>query len=262
MMQRKSSWWLFGTVLLLLMGGGGHLFAQKNAQVLFDQANAKLQEGAMREAITVYKQIEASEYRSGALFLNLGIAYTAIDSLGMAKYYFLKAERFEETEPQSKEALEYINARFSRQSAVLPKLPWQVAFNWLIVHLGPEQVRNIGLLLLNLGVMLFVLRWFVRLKPTLMRRLGITFATAGLLIGGLSFYLHHLDDTYAEAVMIHEETVVREKPQEDAVLVSKAYEGYTFTVNKKASETSDTWYYVRMSNGLYGWIPKSQIRIL
>lgn len=101
--------------------------AQSSPQLIFDQANDQFQKGSYQEALSTYRSLEKRNQISGALFLNMGISYVQIDSLGKAKFYFLKASGFEETESQAYKALEYVESRFSRQSAVLPKLPWERA---------------------------------------------------------------------------------------------------------------------------------------
>lgn len=238
------------------------LMAQENAQVLFDKGNSALEEGKFSEALEQYRQIDTGELQSGALFLNMGIAYVNIDSLGLAKYYFMKAAQFDVTQERAEEAVEYVNKQFSRQSAVLPKLPWQQVFDWLNKHLGATVVLFIGLTLLNVGILVFIFRWFVHFYPTFLKKVGRSVAIIGLLVVGLSFYLSYLDKRYVPGVMIHEETTVREQPDAGSAAVSQAYEGYDFTVDMKKSNTAEEWVYVRMSNGQYGWIDNDEIRIL
>jgi len=239
-----------------------NLMAQDNAQVLFDKGNSELEDGNFSNALKEYRQINTGEFQSGALFLNMGIAYVNMDSLGLAKYYFMKAGEFDATQQRAEKALEYINKQFSRQSAVLPKLPWQQVFDWLNKNLGATVVLFIGLTLLNVGIMVFIFRWFVHLYPKFLKKAGRSVAITGLLVIGLSFYLSYLDKRYVPGVMVHEVTTIRERPDAESAAVSQAYEGYDFTVDMKKSKTAEEWVYVRMSNGQYGWIDNDEIRIL
>lgn len=235
---------------------------QNNVQVLFDQGNSELENGNFSEALHHYRQINTGKFQAGALYLNMGIAYVNIDSLGLAKYYFMKAGQFDSYSEQADEAISYVNKQFSRQSAVLPKLPWQQVFDWLNKNIGPSVVLFIGLTLLNIGILVFIFRWFVNFFPLFLKKAGRTTAIVGLLVIGLSFYLSYLDKRYVPGVMVHEETTVREEPNPESAAVSQAYEGYDFTVDKKKSEAEEKWVYVRMSNGQYGWIANDEIRIL
>ncbi|WP_138430829.1 hypothetical protein [Fodinibius saliphilus] len=237
-------------------------YGQQSPQATFDQANTELKSGNYSEALSLYKSLEDQKNHSGALFLNMGIAYQRIDSLGMSKFYLLKALRFEETENQASKALKYVESQFSRQSAVLPKFPWDVATDWLRHNIGASNILLIGIILLNLGMLTFVSRWFINWYPHYLRISGLSTIIISLLLIACGFYTDYVSNRYSKAVMVTEEVPVVERPKKEAPLVSQAFEGYTFTVDHYRSRKNEYWSYVRMSNGLYGWIPNSEIRIL
>lgn len=236
--------------------------AQESPQALFDRANDELEAGNYSQAITLYNSLEDQNTISGALFLNLGISYQRIDSLGKAKYYFLKARQFEETSDKAKQALEFVESQFSRQSAVLPKLPWDVATDWLQHNIGAINLMIAGIIILNIGVLIFIGHWFSRWYPQYIRIAGLTIIGMAILVLATSFYTRYVNQRYSTAVMVTQKNAVLEKPMEEASLVSQAFEGYTFTVDHYQSKSQSGWSYVRMSNGLYGWIPNSEILIL
>lgn len=235
---------------------------QSSAQLMFDRANDALEAGDYLQALNTYRSLEQGEQVSGALFLNMGISYVEIDSLGKAKYYFLKASRFEETEQQANQGLEYVEQRFSRQSAILPKLPWDKAVDWLKLNVGAVTLLGIAIILINIGVITFVITWFWPFYQKNMQVSGLSAAGIGILILLLSFYVQYVDNRYSEAVMVNRQASVVEKPDIEAAVVSQAYEGYSFTVDTFQSRDHPGWSYVRMSNGLYGWIPDNQIMTL
>lgn len=249
-------------VAVLLLGIAGPVFSQSGGQLIFDRANDALEAGDYQQALQHYRSLENDDQISGALYLNMGISYVQIDSLGKAKYYFLKASRFDETEDQAGEGLEYVEQRFSRQSAVLPKLPWDKAVDWLKINVGDVTLLGIAVILLNLGVIAYVTTWFWPVFEKPMQLSGLTSAAIGFLILLLSFYVQYVDNRYSEAVMVHRQSNVLERPEEEATVVSQAYEGYSFTVDEYQSREYPGWSYVRMSNGLYGWIPENQIMVL
>ncbi|MFH5832527.1 tetratricopeptide repeat protein [Halalkalibaculum sp. DA384] len=261
--RAKSTGTGFLLLLLIVMGISaipGR--AQVSAQAQFDEANEYLDSGNYRQALSIYKSILSSQQVSGPLFLNMGISYVQLDSLGMAKYYFLKAWSFEETHNRAEEGLQYVSSRFSRQSAVLPKLPWERFFDWLGSVTGPASLLGIGILLLNAGVCAFIAGWFFPSASRPLQGGGIGTAILSVLVILSSFYLQHVQNRYSPAVMVHQQADVLEQPAPDATLISQAYEGYTFTVDHSRSRQQPGWSYVRMSNGLYGWIPNSEIMIL
>lgn len=237
-------------------------FAQQSAQAVFDEANKQLQSGKYQQALDLYHNLESGQNVSGALFLNMGISYQRIDSLGKAKYYLLKATTFEETEKRAREALEFVNSQFSRQSAVLPKLPWDIATTWLQKNIGAQNLLLTGIILLNLGVLIFIGHWFLSFYPKILRIASYSVISLSILIISASFYTQYITERYSTAVMVTEQVSVVEQPTNEAATVSRAYEGYTFTVDHYQSQDQPEWAYVRMSNGLYGWIPNSEILIL
>jgi len=252
---------IFLLIVLASVGNPVNNFAQQTAQVNFDRANELLEDGNYTEAMALYRQIESSGQVSGPLFLNMGIISTQRDSLGLAKFYFLKARRYPETRRRAEEGLNYVNSRFSRQAAVLPKLPWERFFSHLQESPGAGFLFYLGAILLNIGVAAVVYSWFAVQKKHLFKKGGIGVSATAALIVLLSLYVHYLENRYSEAVMITAQTSVKANPDMNADVVSLAYEGYDFTVDHKKSEGHENWLYIRMSNGLYGWIKKSNLRI-
>lgn len=235
---------------------------QQHPQAVFDRANKLLQQGDIQQALTTYKTLENRNDVSGALFLNMGLSYVRIDSMGKAKYYFLKARQFEETKSQAGQALEYVESRFSRQSAVLPTLPWQQAINWIHDHIGATLLLACGILLLNFGVFLYIIPWFVNRPFSYASKIAISLAVIGGLVIALSFYIDYRSQRYQKAVMVTDEASVTEQPEPSATIVNEAFEGYMFTVDRSKSREHRGWSYIRMSNGQYGWIPTKEIMIL
>lgn len=236
--------------------------AEQSPQAIFDEANKLLDSGQSVQAAQLYHQLESQYNLSGALFLNLGITYQRMDSLGKAKYYYLKSSKFEETEATAGQALEYINTQFSHQSAILPELPWDIATSWLQDNICARPLLAAGIILFNIGILMFIANWFIRWPPQLTRSVNFTIIGFAIVIIATAFYTQYVGNRYSVAVMVTKETAVTETPQEEASLVSQAYEGYTFTVDHYKSKNQSDWSYVRMSNGLYGWIPTKEIMIL
>lgn len=237
-------------------------YAQQGPQATFDKANELLEAGQYEQATTLYQQLENQRHWSGALFLNLGISYQRLDSLGKAKYYYLKSAEFEETESKARQALEYVDDQFSHQSAVLPKLPWDVATTWLQKNIGASTLLASAIIIFNAGILLFIARWFIYWMPSFTRLLSLIIIGLALLLMATAFYTQYVSNRYRKAVMVTEKASVIERPNTETALVSQAFEGYTFTVDHTRSSKHPNWSYVRMSNGLYGWIPTENILIL
>ena len=231
-------------------------------QALFDEANTLFENGELDEALSLYRQIEASGQASGALFLNMGITAIQLDSMGLAKFYFLKAQNFASTNDQAGAALDYVNSQFSRQSAKLPKLPWDKAIDWINQELTAEGLFTIGFLLSLNGLVLLYLGWLQKLSLSRFFPYILSLVIAGTVTAGLSFYADYVDLRYDQAVLVTESSRVVEMPNTEGILVSIAYEGYDLTVDHWKSEEKENWLYIRLGNGQFGWLPKDGVMIL
>lgn len=247
---------------LFLGSTASSTFAQA-AQTAFDRANEQLADGSYRKAIRDYETILSGGYESGALYLNLGLAYTEIDSLGMAKAWFLKAQSFEETKTQASEALEFVETKFSRRSAILPELPWESFVKAQIESYGVKGLLYFFLISFNLFVLSILGAWFLPPKwKKWTKYLGWFLAVNTLLLAANTFYARHLADSYSEAVTIVKEHAVWSEPNvEEATQISLSYEGYTFRVDNRKSNNDYGWLFVRMSNGTEGWIQKKSVKV-
>tara|TARA_R110002096_G_scaffold303080_3_gene498026 strand:- start:157 stop:933 length:777 start_codon:yes stop_codon:yes gene_type:complete len=239
------------------------LFAQQTAQLEFDKANTLLEEGDYRGALKGYQKIESQGSISGPLYLNMGISAVQIDSLGLAKYYFLKTIKYfpeiPETSAQAARALEFVNSQFSRQSATLPKLPWDKAVDWLKEGPSSSGVFWLGYSLGMIAIIIVLGNWFHFFSFKKQHSLILIFAISSVLIIALAFYVSYIDKRYDEAVMVHQEAQVFQSPDEISSVVSLAYEGYTLTIDFIISNDNPAWYYVRLGNGQYGWINKNVV---
>lgn len=236
--------------------------AQQSPQATFDEANTFFENGELLEALSLYRSIEASGHVSGALYLNMGIAAVQLDSLGLAKFYFLKASTFNTTASQGETALNFVNSQFSRQSAMLPKLPWDRAVQWINEVPAASGLFLIGFIITTAGLILLYLSWFYKLSFQNISSYVIALVLTGSALAGLSFYADYVNQRYDAAVLITNSQRVLQGPNADATLESIAYEGYDLTVDHWKSEEQPGWLYVRLGNGQYGWIQDSGVKIL
>ncbi len=230
-------------------------------QSRFDEATFLLEKQEYREALTLYKSIADDGDISGALWLNMGIIYARLDSLGMSKYYLLQAEKFPETRELAGDALSYVNERFSRRSAVLPPLPWDRFFSYLSESVGLTWLFAIAFFFLYGGVGLLIYSWFTRSYKKPFSYSASALLAISILVFASAFYVHYLDNRFGTGVMVDRQSTVYETPDPESVEVSTAYEGYIMRVDLNRSSESDEWSYVRLENGRHGWIDTGALRV-
>lgn len=248
----------FTFFLFFILFSGTALSAQ---QARFDEATSLLEENQFRDAVSLYKEIARKGNHSGALWLNLGIAYSKLDSLGVSKYYFLRAKEYPETRMKAENALNYVNERFSRQSAVLPQLPWDRFFNFLSDTIGSGGLFISGFVFLYTGVFFIILSWFRHGFNRPLKLTGFVFSGITLLFFLFGYYLNYIDDRYGTGVISDRQSTVYDQPREESAVISTAYEGYAMKVDFHQSEENEGWYYVRLENGMYGWIDRNSVMV-
>lgn len=257
--MKFSSLFLLVTLILL---GTHNLYAQQSPQAVFDEANTLYENGQLSEALSRYRSIVASGQVSGAVFLNMGITAVQMDSMGLAKYYFLRSSSFDETNQEAHAALEYVNNQFSRRSATLPKLPWDRAVQWINDSPGASALFFTGFMITAFGLIILYLGWFQKLPSDNYFSVTTSLLISGIILIMAAFYADYVDQRYDEAVLISNSQRVLQQPNPDGSLISIAYEGYDLTVDHWKSQEQDGWLYIRLGNGQYGWIQNSGVKIL
>lgn len=230
-------------------------------QSRFDEATYLLEENQFRQALEIYQELENEGHKSGALWLNMGIIYYQLDAPGMAKYYFLRSTTYPETEQMAQESVNYLDSRFSRRSAVLPNLPWETFFEFLNNSFGIRGLFMAGFFFLNISAGLLIATWFYKNRESFFR-----YSASGLLALSIFFlitgaYVDYLNNRFGTGVMVQERTQVHENPDPESVTVSTAFEGYKLRVDHHKSSETEDWHYIRLENGLYGWIDTETIRV-
>ncbi len=229
-------------------------------QAQFDHANSLMEQQRVEEAFDIYRSIEETGRLSGKLYYNMALASMYQDSLGLAKYYLLQAGLFPDTREDAYQTLDYVNDQFDRRSAVLPKLPWDRFFEWMGSMIGASTLMITGIILFNLGVGGLIGSWFTNKAAVWLKRSGYATGILSLLLMLSSLYLYYHDNRYDTAVMVDRQAIVYERPSTHSPSVSHAYEGYTMTVDTRRSAGQTEWYYVRLENGMYGWIQQERVR--
>jgi tetratricopeptide (TPR) repeat protein len=223
-------------------------------QSMFNQANFLFEQQKYPEAIEEYRNILKSGFTSGPLYLNLGMSYAYLDSLGMANFYFHKAREFSQTRQQAREGIDYVETVFSQRHTIIPELATFRLKHFLLFDLGYLKPILIALILFNLAALLWVATWFLRKARLLLKSSSIILlvvAVATLLTG---LYVYSQKELFAYGMFVESGHVLYETPDMDSNPSFLIFEGYTFIKDVQASPPGSGWSYVQMSNGIEGWV--------
>ena len=223
-----------------------------------------MEDGNYQQAIEIFRQIEQEGRVSGPLFYNAGISYLYLDSLGKASWYFHKSTRFRNTASTGADAIEIIENLLKNRGTYIPRLPWYAFIDWL--HFGLNHYSWIirGLILLNIGIMLLLAGWLY-FKDDRVALVGkIAAATALVLILSASL-LYIWSKNYQQGVIVRNAVPIQPVPGnfvEEDLTPDLAYEAYTVTLDLTLSREYTGWLYVRLQNGVSGWVPEPAVRTL
>lgn len=231
-------------------------------QQIFNRANYLMDQGQYSQALSMYKTIEQSGNISGPLFANMAFIYIRKDSLGLAKYYLLKAEDFPQTRTRASQTLEYVNSALQSRSGQLPVLPLYAFSDWLRHDLGSSRIFLFTIISFNVAVFLIIMYWIIgKYRRTIVFSSAILASLATLLlITGI--YIAETNDHQSKAVVVSKELTIYQNPDTTAEPVGLAYEGFTITLDHKQKAPYPGWIYINMSNGLSGWTQQHNLRSL
>jgi len=233
----------------------------QNTQARFDDALNLSVSGDNISAYDSLRSIEADGFRSGKLYYNLGVISTKLDSLSVAKLYFIEASRYSDTRQYALEGIAHLDSRFPQRVAELPRLPWEQFFDWILRVIGLAMLFWSIVIIANIGVMLYMLGWYIG-RPRWLRGAYISAALYVVTFLSIALYIDNREQRFKDGVIVTGQYALKELPDTTSAVLSQAYEGFSFTIDRQASLKHPGWLYVRMSNGLYGWLPEGALRTI
>lgn len=248
-------------LMVLVLGACSGNEANHTAQETYDRGVREVTNGNLEAGYKTLLSIHDQGFRSGYLYYNLAVTAYKMDSISVAKYYYLMSRSYAETYELSNQALTFVDSRFANKAPSLPPLPWEKFFDYIDRTLGLHLMFVLGVLGMNLFVLLH-LTTSKRTTITWWNYLYKSVAVISLITLISAFYIDYRSDRYSEAVMITGQYALKEVPDSNARVLAQTYEGYQFTIDRQASKPEQGWWYVRMSNGIYGWLPLGSIRVI
>ncbi len=232
------------------------LLFQSDPTAVFDQASTEIQNKNFVGAIELLRQLDAEGVENGPMLINLGIAYTQLDSLGLAKYYFTRAGDYPEVKTQSETGLTFITQQLQRRASGLPILALNRIQNNIIHTFNAFWSLLIPILLLNLGAVILV--WHFR-TPAAWRKVSASV----LLIFAFFGFAHYVAvsafvSRYDTGILIRQEATLHESPSSDSPTILPAFEGYEVRIDR--TQSTDGWIRVILINGSTGWLPASAVK--
>lgn len=233
----------------------------QNPQGDFNRGNFLFEQQKYQEALEIFREIEGEGFASGPLFLNMGLSYVYLDSLGLALYYFDRAAGFSQTRAQAQQGIQHVEDALDRRRTPIAVLPMYRFNEFLNKDLGLMRILVMALVLLNLAALCWAASWFYPRFGSLLRYLTVIgfllFMTASLAAG----YVWKQQEHFSYGMFTEQGLAVFEQPDPDSTPVFLIYEGYTFQLDHRKTPEHGRWIYVNMSNGIDGWVRNRGYRL-
>lgn len=229
-------------------------------QALFDEAAHELQSGDLEQARLLFHQLETEGHHTPELFWNQAMVALESDSLGLAKYYLLRASRFDRWQERSVQALNRLEETLSRRSATLPPLPWNRLLLQLRDQPGADQLLWTSIILFHLLVVLWIT---LQLKGRNSRAIRIGLYTATVFAFTLllsSVAIEWREVKTVTGIQVGDQAPVYIQPDSTSAVIANLYEGYRVTFPDRSAPSDAPFRYVRLENGRTGWVHPQTIR--
>lgn len=235
-------------LLLLPMTASAQPEAATRALAL---GNQRYEQGNYRGAVEAYRQALDAGFASGALYLNMGNAYYRLDELGQAVRFYERARRYLPDDPVLSHNLAIVQERLADRFTPVPVPGWQHTWQ-RVVAWGAGPFFWPGLILYTLALALLAHRIATRTRRPWHRRALTGSLLLGLVLLAVAFSVSLAPAMERQAVVVAEETALRDQPLEGAQSELFVHEGALLDVLGMENE----WLQVRLPNGVTGWVAR------
>lgn len=213
----------------------------------FAAANEAYAQNQYEQAVEGYRDILDDGYASGALYHNLGNAYTRLGRVGPAVRAYEKARRLRPGDPRLRHNLEHVRRRAGLPLRGLPSRGLVA----LVAGWSPLLLFGVGVLAFGAGLLGVVFRaepdqylaWRV---PSAWGPLA-----AGLLLVVVALGTSYVQAHERRAVVMAESVALRETPNETAGPDTTIGAGAMVEIQARRGD----WSRVRLRNRSAGWVP-------
>lgn len=248
------------TLLLGMLLSTISLFAV-NPEKTFQEANQAYEQKDYEQAITLYEQLLAEDYRSEALLYNLGMACLEKKQMGKAVLYLERALLIRPGDEDIQHNLKIIKTQYLQdQLDVIPESFlirwWKNAYQlmssqaWTILSVLFVWLAMAGLSIWRIGKSRSSRKWgfFV----------GVSLFLVSIIFGNLAYSRYSFEFDNGRGVVMPLESSFRIAPDSESEVLMALHAG---TSCKILSELN-SWYKIRLSDGQIGWMQKSEISLI
>ena len=227
---------------------------------LMNAGNNAYQSGKWREAITCYAQIDSIGYQSADLYYNLGNAFFKNGDKAHALLWYERALRLSPNNEDIEHNIAFVNQQIIDKIEVLPQIfivAWWNKFSGLFTSNGWAILSIICAFVVVAALLLFLLA-----TSSVLRKVGSTFLSIGLIIGIFAVIFAAREKTrynrYPEAIIMQKVVSAQSAPADNGKELFVIHEGLKISI----TDYNGSYLEIRLPNGEKGWILREMVEVI
>ena len=246
--------------ILLFFVFVSNIVSAQTADALFADANQLYRQDKFKEALQLYREIEATEQLSSELYYNIANCYYKLNEVAPSIYNYETALVLDPLNEDAQNNLNIAHKLTLDRIEPLPKTLFQKFSNRFLEKLHYNTWAYISVGFCVLASLLFIL--FYLSYDSGKKRIYFTssiFIFFFFLVSLLVTYQQFTKSQYKkEAIVFATEVEIRNAPTLSADDVFILHEGTKVSV----VDSVDDWYKIRLIDGKIGWIKADDIKVI
>ena len=229
-----------------------------NVQNLFKKGNQAYGRANYTEALTSYKQVVNSGYKSAALYFNMGNAYYRTDEIPSALLYYEKAHRISPGDDDVNFNIRLTNLKTTDKIDEVPELFINRWWRNFILAIPLNTVAALSIIIALLASALLIFYLFT--QSVIIKKASFFTALSLFILTFVMIFIGNRQSAYFEkhhqAIIFTGTVVVKSSPAGISKNLFTLHEGTKVDV----LETNNKHLRIKLANGTEGWISIADIR--
>ena len=230
----------------------------QDPNALMTVGNNAYNEGLYDSALRVYRQIEAQDLASPALYYNMGNAYFKNNDIPSAILYYEKAGKMAPNNEDIKYNLNIANSMIVDKIERVPELFLKRWWNYFYNMFNADTWTALSLV--SWCILIFFVGLFVLTGRRSLRKMafyfGVLFLFTSMASFGLASQKYFYGKEHSEAIIFTPTITVKSSPTVTAVDLFVVHEGTKVGILDQVNG----WIKIRIQDGSVGWLPEDAMR--
>lgn len=243
--------------MLFFLNSSGN---QSQSIQLFEKANDYYNQGEFQLAIDAYESILERGEHSTEIYFNLANAYYKINNIPSSIYNYEKALILNPNDTEVINNFNFAKKMTIDEITITPEVGFTKIYHNLVNTFSFDTWSKIAVTGVIVFVILFILYYFA--QSTNFKRLSFVSSFVGVVIALFSLFMafqkNSVDNKYSQAIIFAKAIDIKSEPNIDGSTLFRLHEG----TKVKILDNLSGWNYIEIADGLKGWIPANNLKVL